>query len=292
MSVCPVCLSPGGTVSACGCNALLHAECLAKLVDHKYKRCKVCLVNYTDSALLASARYRLATEPTLHRLLSFVTHATNAGQHELAQSMLRVLPIDSLPASSKIHYHYERGRVQVLVGRQAEAEASFLQTLAMLQKGARVNPQHKALTLVGLASVLIDQRKFSMSAHYLCAAIQLTEQLRACVAERVMRTVARYFLELGNSHRYVMALRAVNDIVRAEEVDPVRRATVLLELRVGEAAIGECTVDASFGSALRLVRASHRHVDILQKGANVMSQRIKLGRRLRTKTHPEEIIRM
>ena len=145
-------------------------------------------------------------------------------------------------------------------------------------------------SVVGLASVLIDQKKFYAAAQHLCSAVHLTTLLRANVAENVMRTIARYFRELGHKHRYVQALRTVYEIVQAEDVDLVRRAAVLLELRVGEAKIGECVVDAAFGNALRLVRASRRHADILQNAATVMSQRIKPARRLRTKTHPEDII--
>ena len=291
MSICPVCLGPGGTVAACGCNALLHAECLANLIDHKYKRCKVCLASYTDTALLASARYRLTTAPTLQLLLSFVTSATNAGRHEQALSMLRALPYESLPDSSKCQYLFEKGRAHALLRMHAEAELNFLQALGMLQDKPRANPQHKALILVGLATALLDQKKVYAAAHYLCNVVKLTRFLRASVVESVMRTVARYCLELGNKHRYVMALRTVNQVVEAEEEDPVRRAAVLLEVRVGEALVGDCVIDAAFGRALRIVRVSRRYEDLLRDGAIVMSQHIQQQprKRLRTKTHPEDV---
>ena len=78
--------------------------------------------------------------------------------------------------------------------------------------------------------------------------------------------------------------------IQAEEKDPVRRAAVLLELRIAEASIDECAIGIDFGHALRTVRASHRYVDLLRDGAIVLSQRIKPGRRLRSKTHPEDIL--
>ena len=85
--------------------------------------------------------------------------------------------------------------------------------------------------------------------------------------------------------------------IQAEEKDPVRRAAVLLEVRISEAAIGECPINVEFGKALRTLRASHarashRYADILRDGAAVLSQHIKPARRLRDKTHPEEILLM
>ena len=72
----------------------------------------------------------------------------------------------------------------------------------------------------------------------------------------------------------------------------MRRAAVLLEVRIGEAEIGECTVGTDFAHALRTVRASHRYGDLLRDGATILSKRIKPGKRLRSKTHPEEMLLM
>lgn len=97
MSICSVCLGTGATVYACGCRAALHAGCLVSLLEHKFRRCKVCLCSYNDAALHAAARYSLIHPPVLRRMLAFATSAINAGKPEEALSLLKTLPSESLP---------------------------------------------------------------------------------------------------------------------------------------------------------------------------------------------------
>ena len=203
-------------MSACNCNVLLHAGCMANLIEHKYRRCKVCLASYSEAAFLASARHSLTTPPTLLLLLSFVTCASNAGKHEQALFMLGALPFDALPESAKCQYLFEKARALALQGRQAHAEQNFLQALVILDRTPRPNPQHKALILVGLAAALVEQKKLYMAAQQLCSAVQLTPLLRWNLVVSIMRTIARYFKALGSKQRFAQALRTTLDIIQAE----------------------------------------------------------------------------
>ena len=215
MSVCTVCLCPGGTVSACSCNVLLHAGCIANLIEHKYRRCTVCLANYSEAAFLASARHSLTTAPTLPRLLAYVTSAINAGKHEQALFMLGALPFDALQTSDKCQYLFEKARAQALQGMQTHAEQNFLHALTLLDRTPQPNPHHKAMILVGMSTALVHQKKLYMAAQYLCCAVQLTKVLRPSVVESIMRTIALYFKALGSKQRYVQALRTVHEIIQA-----------------------------------------------------------------------------
>ena len=289
MSVCTVCLADGATVFACGCNAAVHAECLASLIEHKFRRCKVCLASYNDPALFVAARSALVHPFVLPRLLDFVTSASNAGRHEEALQMLRFIPVDVLSDTSKGQYLFEKGRALALVGKQPQAEQSFADALTLLQGAPRLpSPQHLALVLVGLATSLIDQQKTYAAAHHLSNAIQLTRKLDASVAEIVMRAVGRYFLAVGQRPQHVQTLRTILEIAQADELDPVRRAVVLIELRLAEQAIGEGGHDVCLASALRMVRSSRRYAQTVREASNALD--IRPTERLRRKTHPEDIL--
>ena len=275
---------------ACGCRAALHAGCLVSLLEFKFRRCKVCLCSYNAAALHAAARYSLIHPPVLRRMLAFATSAINVGKPEEALSLLNTFPFESLPEVEKCQYLFERGRALALLGRHPQAEQNFARSLRITQLLPRTNPQHQALILVGLAAALIDQKKLYAAAHHLYTAVQMTKVLKGEVAELVMRAIARYFLALGSQARYVSALRTVYAIVRVEEVDPVRKAVVLIEVRLAEAGIGELAVNVDFGHALRTLRASHRHTDMVQGASNVLGRLIKPLKRLRSKIHPEDII--
>ena len=289
MSKCTVCLADGATVFACSCNAPVHAECLASLIEHKFRRCKVCLASYSDPALFAAARSALVHPFVLPRLLGFVTSASNAGRHEEALQMLRFLPFDILPDTNRRQYLFEKGRALALVGKHPQAEQNFAHALTLLQRAPRpASPQHLALVLVGLATSLIDQKKTYAAAHHLCNAIQLTRELEASVAEIVMRAIGRYFLALGQKPRHVQALRTILQIAKADELDPVRRGVVLIELRLAEQAIGEGVIDVDVARALRMVRSSRRYDKTVREASNGLG--FTPTKRLWTKTHPEDIL--
>ena len=204
--------------------------------------------------------------------------------------MLRSIPFDVLPETSKTQYLFEKGRALASLGKYAHAEQCYSHALLQIQQAPRANLQHKALVLAGLAASLIDQQKTYMAAHHLCAATQLTRSLTASVVEIVMRTIARYFLAIGNKQRHAQALRTVLEIVQSDERDPVRRGIVLIEVRLAEKDIGECTVDLEFARAIKTVRASGRYGRDLRDASIVLGAGIKPTRRLRGKTHPEDIL--
>ena len=63
-----------------------------------------------------------------------------------------------------------------------------------------------------------------------------------------MRAVGRYLLAVGQRPHHVQALRTIHQIAKADELDPVRRAGVLIELRLAEQATGEGVIDVGLAT--------------------------------------------
>ena len=83
-------------------------------------------------------------------------------------------------------------------------------------------------------------------------------------------------------------LHTILEIAQADELDPVRRAVVLIELRLAEQAIGEGGHDVCLASALRMVRSSRRYAQTVREASNALD--IRPTERFRSKTHPEDIL--
>jgi hypothetical protein len=162
--------------------------------------------------------------------------------------------------------------------------------LGLLRKHPECSIRPLAWTLTSLAAARIEQLKLNEAAASLHDAVLLTPRLPAEVAEGVMRVVAQYCLARNDVRQHARALRTIHEIVREECPCPVKRATVYLEMRLGEAAACEEVLETAgtFQASLRTLRRSRSHPELVVAASRLLGSRCPPKKRIRVKTHAEE----
>ena len=285
---CTVCLvSDGGGMQACACKTPIHAECLARLLEHRYSRCRVCLQPYTPVALLAAARYGLGRPEVFGPIIRFCSAATNAGKIDISLSVLNMLPASTLGGYDTAQFLFERGRAFAEQGRVLQAENNLQHSLHLLRQQPERSVQPRAKTLTALAAVQIDLKKLNAAALSLHELVLLTRHLPAEIAEAAMRVVARYCLAKGDVCQHAKALKTIHEIVREECPCPIGRAVAFLEMRLGqEAASEKTTLGEDFYASLKTLRRNNSHPDRIATASQLYRSPRK---RCRGKTHAEDV---
>ena len=290
-SPCVVCLAADGRgMRACACNNVIHAQCLVGMLEHHYKRCRVCLQPFTPESLLAAARYKLSRPDIFGTLMAFCSAATTASHDNESFAILVTVPADCLGDVDLAQYLYERGRCLAKRRRFDAAENNFVHALRLLRKHPECSIRPLAWALSSLAAARLDLSKLNEAAGSLQEAVLLMPRLPAEVAEGVMRVVARYCLLRGDVCRHAKALKTINDIVRKGCPCPVSRATAYLEMRLGEAAACEEILETgeAFQASLRALRRSRSHPELVVAASRLLGSRCPPKKRIRVKTHAEE----
>ena len=97
----------------------------------------------------------------------------------------------------------------------------------------------------------------------------------------IMHTMADIFWLQGSMERYTETLKTICSILEEESKDPFARASANVELAVAEGDVG------SLRCALRILRK--RDDGTVQRAAMTLASLNPPAKRLRTKTHPEDM---
>ena len=287
---CPVCLSCDGGMRACACSSVVHAKCLSMLIAHGFTRCRQCLQMYNADSLLAVAQHELAEPQTFDRLLKFCSAATSAERPAESLATLALMNPSSLEDFAMARFLCEKGRAMRELSQPAAAEIQFSNACTLLEQAPSASPKHLAVCMIGLATCQIDQRLLRKAATTLSRACELAPSLPADMGEAVMRAVASYSMARGNKTQFVSALEFINEIVQAESPDPAARAAAFIELETAREMYNRMVPDLLIvGKALSILRRSRPQIWLVHSAANMLASHLEPARRLRQKTHPENV---
>ena len=291
-STCVVCLAADvGGLRACACRSLIHPSCLAELLQHHFKRCRVCLQPYSEESQLTASRSSLSRPGIFRPLMDLCAAATNAGRSDEASAILAMLPASLLGEVDLAQFLFERGRVLALRNRFAAAENNFQHAVGLLRRHVEGHVEPLAMSLMSLAATQLELNALNNAAGTLHAVILLTPRLPADMAEAAMRVIGRYCLARGDVRQHAKALKTINDIVHEESSCPVRRAAAYLEMRLAEAAAYDVAVDTNpnaFQASLRILRQTQSSPALVHAASRLLGSQCPPKKRRRVKTHPEE----
>ena len=281
MKECPVCLEEGGD-EHCSCGRAYHAACICGLLINGYRCCLLCYVRFTPSFFLCGAKFAVEHEETPMNWINLATALTGAGRgHEALQTLTLVRPTCPLLQTCVL---IEAGRAFLQLGSPILAICRLRMGVHFAKQAAAGNLYVRALAF--LCSAHSQQGDHRTTREVAALALRHTRKMHYTVAMHIMQTLADSFRATGERLHHKKALETLCSIVNLEVKDPHTVAAAEAELGIAEHAL---EIDSTYRLRAALIVLRKRPHTITLSAAQCLASQARPSKRLRGKTHPEEV---
>ena len=274
---CPICLEDVGGVP-CVCGRKYHAACVYGLLKNGYTCCQSCFARFPPILFLLGSRHGNEVEGSSISAINYAAALTGAKKGHEAIHLLQSVETGCCK-SLKTLFYVELGRANLQQGRAVVASRHLRRAVDIAglvnMKSARVR------ALAFLCRAYSMQNKYEYAKAIAAIALESSRAMHYTDALYIMHTMADIFWSKGCKEHYTETLRTICSILEEESRDPFARASADVELAIAEGDVG------SLRCALRILRK--RDDGTVQRAALTLASLNPPAKRLRTKTHPEDM---
>ena len=281
---CPVCLEEGG--DPCVCGRKYHAHCLYGLLKNGFECCPICFARLPPGLFLLGAAYAHTVEASDLSKINLAAALTGNGQaHDALVLLCSIQPL-GLRMVLQAFFYVEKGRVYLQLESPGRAIRSLQAGIhCILQVAPRGHLHVRALAFLCRAYCKLgDEENTRETARFL---VSLPHKMHYTDAIYTMSTLADMFHAKGCLDRHMAALGTICEILDEESKDPFEKAQAHAELGCAEAKLGINSCHR-LANALPMLRKRPRGVTA--RAASSLASQLRLVKRLRKKTHPEDTI--
>ena len=274
---CPVCLEDVDGVP-CVCGRKYHAACVYGLLKNGYTCCQVCFARLPPALFVLGSKHGHEVEGSSMSAINYAAALTGAQKGHDAIHLLQSVdtgcckPLKTLASIELGRAHLQQGHA-IVASRHLRRAVDLAGLMNM--KSARVR------ALAFLCRAYRNQEKYEYATSIAAMALDSAHAMHYTDALYIMHTMADIFWLQGSMERYTETLKTICSILEEESRDPFARASADVELAIAEGDVG------SLRCALRILRK--RDDGTVQRAALTLASLNPPAKRLRTKTHPEDM---
>jgi len=257
---------------------------MVRLLDHGYSKCANCFVTFPPAALVTAAKHALSAEPDrVDRRINLAQSLTSAGKPFSALAILKQTTAAS-PGAHQIA-NLEMARAHLICGKPQAAKNTLLNQLADAEP---IPPALRASYLTFLAEACLALGQDLQSEGALRDVLGMAFIIPYEIAVTALEIIADIYQKRGDQELHSKAFGLISEIVETEEKDPWMRARAHAASAVARAALGQ-DVKAELSAALRVLRKRKTMDPTVERAAHCLADAVKVRRRLRERTRPEDI---
>ena len=270
----------------------MHVSCLAEVIWKGCQdTCTICLAPWENAAYATALEVLLATqegeEDQAKINLRLGAHLLQRGFFRDGRAAVR----SSLAARPCAEGWLELAAASLAQNRPERATRLLTTALGHILDGRLRTDRHETrFKLQALwGSCRLAQGRLDEADAALRAALDSSNVAKTGALTFALHTLSRLMAARGRAHQSIDALRAVCELLERECTDPAALAVAQAELGIAEADLGVAEAPGHLRSALQVLKR-RRHAgtaDLVERARRSLG--VFPAKRLRTRTHPEDV---
>ena len=295
-----MCLSAGG-VRACRCATHVHITCLAPLILSAGFKCRACGGGFNKAVVAALARRLVATHgmtPKRRYLLCWALVRDSRAEEVLKEARTLTAEATDFPTSRRANIRVFKGRALLQLGNHSEAIAAFRSARVILSEGEKSRtlppPEDDCLdiyanALLGLGLSYMQRGWHERAATCLRDARTIIPFLAHSTVVKIMRASAAQASAQGDDEGALELLTSLHRFSLQHEKDTISLAETSASVQTAR---GHCKGRTANRDVLR--RCLHKmrrdgRREIVAAAAQSLAAHLRPRKRLRAKSHPEDV---